>query len=139
MSQFFPVHYFEVLILLNRSAANFYSISKKNLDENFWKWEKLEKSSEKFLDFFENRDFSKFFEKIEIFRKHDFSKIIEIPLKIEKSWFRKISIFSKIFEISENFRKFFGTQLWRFFIFDIFYGSFWFFLWIVMNFRGGFG
>ena len=44
--------------------------------------------------------FSKFFEKSKFFRKHDFSKIIEIPLKIEKSSFRKI------FDFFENFRKF---------------------------------
>ena len=70
---------------------------------------------------------SNIFEKIKNFRKLDFSIFKGISIIFEKSCFQKFSIFSKMFEILKIFRKIFGTQLFRFFIFDIFYRSFWFF------------
>ena len=53
----------------------------------------------------------KIFEKFENFRKLDFSKIIEIPLKIEKSSFRKFSISSKNIENLKISEKFFEKYL----------------------------
>ena len=61
-----------------------------------------------------NFDFFLIFLNFENFRKHDFSKIIEIPLKIEKSSFRKKSKFSKIWKFSEIFKNFRDSTLTNF-------------------------
>ena len=105
MGQFFPVHYLAVLILLDRSAAKFYPISKKNLDDFFWKWKKLEILSENFSNFFRNfweilrfLNFSKFSKNFDFFNRKSYTK------------FSKISKNFKIFKISE-FRKFFAKYL----------------------------
>ena len=98
MSLFFPVHYFDVLILLNRSAANFYPIS-KNIDGKFWKWEKLEISCLFFSRLFRKSRF------LENFEKTKFSK----NRKFSKTWFfdfqRNFNEKSKN-HVFENFRKF---------------------------------
>ena len=96
MGQFFPVHYFGDFILLNRSAAKFYPISKKNLDDFFWKWKKLELFFEKFPKILRFSKFSKFLIFFEIFYRKSYRKF----RKNRKS--QKISKFRKIFDF---FRK----------------------------------
>ena len=127
MSQFFPVHYFEVLILLNRSAANFYSISKKKSRRKILKMRKVREKFRKFSRLFWK---SRFFENF--WKNRNFSKTWFFENYWNSFENRKIK-FSKIFDIFKNFRNFqkiskiFATQLWRILIFDLVNENFWFF------------
>ena len=118
MSQFFPVHYLDVLILLDRSAAWFYPISKKNLDDFFWKWKKLEILSENFSKNFEIFDI---FEKFRFFRNFSIGSPIDI--------FRKNRFFFENVKNLENFR-FFSESISNFFHFQWKSSRFFFWDWV---------
>ena len=98
--------YRDVLILLIRSAAKFYPISKKNLEQKLWKFSKLEILSENFSRFFEIFDI---FENFWFFRKFSIGSPIDI--------FRKNRKFSKISKISKNL-EFFSESVSNFFHFQ---------------------
>ena len=105
MGQFFPVHSRWLLDSAIRSAAKFYFVSKKNLDQKFWKFEKLEMISEKIPDlFFENQDFSQNFEKSKIYYGKSYSKIIKKSKKFD--FRKKVGKFSEILSNFSNFQNF---------------------------------
>ena len=85
------------------------------------------------LKTFENfRKFLKILKKRKFFENLIFRKLMKF---LWKSCFRKISMF---FEKFQSFSKFSRSQLWRILFFDLLNETFWFFLWIEVDFRGGF-
>ena len=107
MGQFFPVHFLEVLDSAIRTAANFYFVTKKKLDQQIWKFEKLEMICEKFSDFFLKIKICRKFWNIskiyygksysKIIKKSKFSKNRDFQKKAE-NLFRKPSLTFRIFK-----------------------------------------